>query len=111
MERWVGSLWAFAASVSNFTSGEALFVLDPVWYVDAFPTWPGVNVKLRFVPKPRLNEATLFSLEPVHWTTDVGVAGDNVTTNHLPGLSVFPNSEWGPTTTVDGRSARVGVQN
>ena len=68
-----------------------------------------MNVKLRFVPKPRLNEATLFSLEPVHWTTDVGVAGDNVTTNHLPGLSVFPNSEWGPTTIVDGRSARVGV--
>ena len=110
IQRWTGSAWVFAAIGSNFVSGEALFVMDPTWYVDAFSTWPGMNVKVRFVPNPRLNQVTLLSLEPVHWTTDVGVAGDNVTTNHMPGLSVFPNSEWSSNATVDGRSVRVGQQ-
>src|SRR2546428_2793190 len=110
VQRWTGSSWIFAASASNFTSGESLFVMDPAWYVDAFSTWPGMNVKVRFVPNPRLNQVTLFSLEPVHWTTDVGVPGDNVTTNHLPGLSVGSNSEWGAPSVIDGRTVRVGQQ-
>ena len=81
-----------------------MFVLDPAWYVDAFSTLPGVNVWLRLVPVDRLNQVTQITLNPVHWTTDVGVTGDNVSTNHVPGLSVYPNSEWAAPSTVDGRT-------
>jgi len=99
--------WVFATSTSNYTSGEATFVIEPLWYVDAFSTQPGTNVLFRLLPKDRLNETTQFTFTPVHWETNVGVTGDNVGTSHVPGMSVYPNTEWGNPTTVDGRTVRV----
>ena len=39
-------------------------------------------------------------------TTDVGVIGDNVSTSHLFGVDVLPNTEWSSITSVDGRTVR-----
>ena len=108
VQRYTGTQWVFGASASNFSAGEALFVTDPTWYgYDAAPTMPGTQLWLRLVPKDRLNETTMFTLTPVHWETDVGVTGDNVASSHVPGMSVYPNTDWGAPTVVDGRTVRI----
>jgi len=98
--------WVRLATLVSFGMDD-FFNTNQSAYEDAYPSAPGLQVRIRFVATA-INEFTYASMRIVRWFDEVGASGDNYLWLHEPGMSLYPNGQWGQTVVLDGREVKYG---
>jgi hypothetical protein len=106
VEQYDGHDWLRLATLVSFGM-DNYFNTNQTAYYDAYPLIPGMNLRIRFVASA-IHEFTYASIHIVRWFDEVGASGDNYLWSHEPGMSLYPNSQWGPIAAIDGRQVRYG---
>ena len=77
-----------------------------LWNHDYLSTTDRMNVLFDFGAPLYLDS---IAVVPVNHHCDVGTAGDNDVYQHDPGVSIYPNTQWSASQTIDGKTCRIGT--
>ncbi len=105
-QQWTG---AYYSPIGKYICDQqwhtAIFISNKMFYYDYYGN-TNVNVLFEFTRELYVDS---LKLSVARDYCNVGVTGDNSAILHEPGPSIYPNAEWDPVTSLNGRTCRYGI--